>query len=45
MHNLFKFEGRIERIELSDATLDALGGGTNKFITSSAILSGSCSRC
>jgi hypothetical protein len=37
---MFKFEGRIERIELSDAMLDALGGGTDKFITSSVILSG-----
>ena len=40
MHNLFKFEGRIERLELSEAMLDALGGGTDNFITSSAILSG-----
>lgn len=39
MHNLFKFEGRINRIELSDAMLDALGSGTDSFITSSAILS------
>ncbi|WP_180000582.1 putative type VI secretion system effector [Acinetobacter sp. YH12239] len=40
MHNLFKFEGRINRIELSDAMLDALRSGTDSFITSSAILSG-----
>ncbi|WP_180000579.1 hypothetical protein [Acinetobacter sp. YH12239] len=39
MHNLFKFEGRINRIELSDAMLDALGSGTDSFIISSAILS------
>lgn len=40
MHNLFKFEGCVARLEKSEAILEALGKGTDSFITSSAILSG-----
>jgi hypothetical protein len=38
MHNIFKFEGRIERIETHDSVFNAFGG-SDSLVTSSAILS------